>query len=114
MKAKSSKELLLECLRGQSASYLESMQEIEVAMSNKYYIRKFNLVPIFEAAQQSVHPSNVRDLPGKSGGASRMAGHCVCAFLGVGSDFNSFPFPGLFLPQPYPARTMRGQAVGHH
>ena len=44
MNAKSSKELLLESLRGQSASYSEDMQEIEVAMSNNKHRVAFLLI----------------------------------------------------------------------
>jgi hypothetical protein len=48
-------------------------------------------------AQQSVHPSSVR-----WGGASRTAGHFVCAFLGLVLSYGSFPFPVLFLPSHTP------------
>ncbi len=44
MNAKSSKELLLESLKSQSASYLESMKEIETAMSNNKYRVAFLII----------------------------------------------------------------------
>ena len=44
MNAKSSKELLLESLRSQSDSYLESLREIEAAMSSNKYRVAFLMV----------------------------------------------------------------------
>ena len=44
MNAKSSKELLLESLRDQSAAYLDKMQEIEAAMANNKYRVAFLLI----------------------------------------------------------------------
>ncbi len=44
MNAESSKELLLESLRRQSDSFLESMQEIENAMSNSKFRVAFLLI----------------------------------------------------------------------
>jgi len=38
------------------------------------------------------------------GGASRTAGHCVCAFFGALSELWQFPFSSLFLP----SRTSKG------